>query len=233
MQKQESQIEMCGIAGYVGEGQAVTELLPMMEAMEYRGYDSAGVAIINNGDLTVRKGCGLLSDVIRDTRMPDIVGQIGIGHVRWATHGKVTVDNAHPHTDCKRMIAVVHNGVIDNYRELKCGFLRSHVFCSQTDSEVIAHIIEDRMGEGHTILDAVAYMMEIIVGDFAIALACKVVPDTLVAVRRNAPLMVGRAQNGMYVASDVLAFGNGIKSIAECPNGVVLVIQEHEVREIS
>ena len=138
---------MCGIIGYIGNNRASTILLKGLVNLEYRGYDSVGIAVLNSSGIEYRKGAGKINEVSNKLNFLGLDGRIGIAHNRWATHGKVTDNNAHPHFDCSKTIAIVHNGIIENYRELK-EKLSGHKFSSETDSEVIAHLIEEAIGEG-------------------------------------------------------------------------------------
>ncbi|HEX2615599.1 MAG TPA: glutamine--fructose-6-phosphate transaminase (isomerizing), partial [Nitrososphaera sp.] len=134
---------MCSIIGYKGKNSAAPILVDSLKKMEYRGYDSVGVATFDNGGIMVRKGTGKVLEVNKNLAISEMAGKIGIGHTRWATHGGVTDKNAHPHSACKNNIAVVHNGIIENYRELKEELVAAgHTFASETDSEVIAHLLE-------------------------------------------------------------------------------------------
>jgi len=191
---------MCGIAGYIGKHKAVDQLLNTMMTMEYRGYDSAGVAILSD-KLVVSKGCGRLGDVVTSTSMRDIEGHIGIGHVRWATHGKVCDENAHPITDCNGRIAVVHNGTIDNYKELKEQLIaEGHVFKSDTDTEVIAHLLES--------MDLPDVVKQIH-GIYAI-LVIKHNEKQIQAACRFCPLIVSRTGDG-----DIVISSNPLEGMAE------------------
>ena len=135
---------MCGIIGYVGKKRAAPIILECLKRLEYRGYDSAGIATINGGKLFLKKDKGFINDVILHTDLHSLPGQIGIGHTRWATHGVPSMRNAHPHTSCDEKIAVIHNGIIENYLDLKNDLLeKGHKFKSETDTEVFAHLIEE------------------------------------------------------------------------------------------
>ncbi len=133
---------MCSIIGYLGTGKAAPILVDGLQKMEYRGYDSVRIATLDTGKLLIKKEVGKAAEVNTSLALKQMSGPLGIGHTRWATHGEVTAQNAHPHSACSTNVAVVHNGVIENYPELKAELLRGHVFKSQTDSEVIAHILE-------------------------------------------------------------------------------------------
>jgi glucosamine--fructose-6-phosphate aminotransferase (isomerizing) len=147
---------MCGIAGYCGNAPALPVILEMLGRLEYRGYDSAGVAVVEpDGSLYLRKEAGKLESLATRCH-PEASGMLGIGHTRWATHGKPTATNSHPHCDCKGNVAVVHNGIVENYLELRRGLqARGHKFISETDTEVIPHLIEERMAQGVPFAEAV------------------------------------------------------------------------------
>ena len=143
---------MCGIVGYLNNdmlnGKVAPEILECLKTLEYRGYDSTGLATIENGTICCKKGIGMVAAVNSICQLDKLPGSIGIGHVRWATHGGVTVPNAHPHTDCKSEIALVHNGIIDNYQKLRRQLEGRHHFSSETDTEVICHLMEDSLEKG-------------------------------------------------------------------------------------
>lgn len=202
---------MCGIVGYVGKAEAVSILLDGLRRLEYRGYDSAGVATWTDGGLEVRKSVGRianLAQVIADTPLP---GQLGISHTRWATHGGVTQENAHPHFDRSGRLALVHNGVIENYQTLR-GVLeeRGHVFRSQTDTEVLAHLVGeafDKRGEKSqaALVEAVREALRQVIGTYGIAVIHADVPGVLVGARRGSPLVLGVGKGEHFLASDVSA----------------------------
>lgn len=196
---------MCGVVGYIGNSQAAPILLDGLSKLEYRGYDSAGVAIYSNGGLVVEKSKGrlqILSDKLDGGK--SIVGTSGIGHTRWATHGAPSDVNSHPHTNTSGKIAVVHNGIIENYLKLK-EFLtkKGYAFVSDTDTEVIAHIF-DYYYNGD-ILETIIKVLEKIEGSYALGIICKDKPDEIFAVRKDSPLIVGLSDEGNFIASDIPA----------------------------
>jgi glucosamine--fructose-6-phosphate aminotransferase (isomerizing) len=195
---------MCGIVGYVGTRPVVPLLLDGLRRLEYRGYDSAGVAVAGNGHgLVVRRSSGKLANLSRVLAASPLEGTYGVGHTRWATHGVPSERNAHPHTDCTGRIALVHNGIIENYTELRDRLRASgHDFHSDTDTEVIAHLIESH-NEGD-LAAAVRRAVAELRGAFALAVICRDNPETIVAVRMGAPVIVGLAEGEVFVASDVL-----------------------------
>ncbi|AEE16121.1 glutamine--fructose-6-phosphate transaminase (isomerizing) [Treponema brennaborense] len=195
---------MCGIVGYVGARQATPVLVNALKKLEYRGYDSAGIAVLQDEDIVVRKAKGALKFLERKIAAETIRGSIGIGHTRWATHGEPSDINSHPHTDVSGRIAIVHNGIIENYARLK-EWLQSRgvVFRSQTDTEVIAHLI-NYYYEGD-IFSAVLQALQRLEGSYALGVLCRDFPDRIIAVRKDSPLVVGLGQGENLLASDVPA----------------------------
>jgi glucosamine--fructose-6-phosphate aminotransferase (isomerizing) len=197
---------MCGIIGYIGTEPAWGKIVRSLKQLEYRGYDSAGIAIVRHpGDIVVHKNVGDVGTVFEGVK--PVAGTCAIGHTRWATHGGVTQRNAHPHTDCKGNIAVVHNGIIDNYRQLRAS-MPHHTFVSETDTEIIPHLIEDTH---RPLLDAMFTISELLTGQFAIVAVDMY--GNMVAMRRGNPLVIGLSAHGMYVTSDQIALPENVKSI--------------------
>ena len=196
---------MCGIVGYVGHRDAVAFILPGLRRLEYRGYDSAGIATVSQMTLDVRKATGTIADLEALVASDRPRGTLGVGHTRWATHGRPSDANAHPHLDCQSQLAIVHNGIIENYRELrKTLAAEGHRFRSQTDTEVIAHMIERYLSGG--LPAAVLRTARDLHGAYAIACIDANAPNTLVALRRgSSPLVVGFGREEMFVASDIPA----------------------------
>jgi glucosamine--fructose-6-phosphate aminotransferase (isomerizing) len=195
---------MCGIVGYVGSDEALPIILEGLRRLEYRGYDSAGVAIVD-GDLTVRKREGKLGELehaLRDEPAPP--GRVGMGHTRWATHGVPSDRNAHPHTDCSGKVAVIHNGIIENFAEIKRLLEKAgHEFTSDTDTEVVPHLIEaNYRGD---FLSATRAALKRVKGAYAMAMFCMDDPELLIGARLNAPLVVGLGEDEYFVASDITA----------------------------
>lgn len=197
---------MCGIVGYVGDKQVVGVILDGLKKLEYRGYDSAGIAVVDDqGRLTIRRAEGKLRNLEEAVRLKPLDGTYGIGHTRWATHGRPTEENAHPHRDCSGRVVVVHNGIIDNFLPLK-HLLQSedHVFVTETDTEVIAHLIEKYLRQGAANLEsAVRRTVGDLRGIFALAIMSSDEPEKIVAVRQGPPIVIGLGQNEYFVASDV------------------------------
>ena len=198
---------VCGIVGCVAEEPVSGILLDGLRRVEYRGYDSAGMVTISNGRLSVRKGAGRISEIEDRKELSGLKGNTGMAHTRWATHGGVTDRNAHPHTGCNGTIAVIHNGIIENYLPLKNGLTsRGHMFKSETDTEVIAHLIEEEYTKTKDPLKATMRATKKLVGQYAIAVLFQDRPDVMVGARKDAPLIVGVGDGKMFIASDVLAF---------------------------
>ena len=200
---------MCGIVGYIGYRKAVDILLEGLTSLEYRGYDSSGIAVNVDGKVQLYKAAGKLQNLknIVEKNYADISkSTIGIGHIRWATHGAPTVENAHPHSCNCGKVAVVHNGIIENFKELKEKLEKNGcTFRSQTDTETIAHLVATKFGEVHDLTEAVRLATKEIEGAYAICVMHQDLKDTIVATRRNAPLVVGLGEGENYVASDVPA----------------------------
>jgi glucosamine--fructose-6-phosphate aminotransferase (isomerizing) len=197
---------MCGIVGFIGKEQASPVVLRALARLEYRGYDSAGVASIDDSRILLKKDVGKIAEVQGKYALDGIPGNIAIGHVRWATHGSVTVANAHPHMDCDGNIAVVHNGIIENYQELRHQLEGDHKFISDTDTEIVCHLIETYMRMGNPLEKAVIAATRQLVGSYALAVITVNEPDKIVAVRKCSPLVIGIGDGEYYVASDALSF---------------------------
>ncbi|MGH8874092.1 MAG: glutamine--fructose-6-phosphate transaminase (isomerizing) [Acidimicrobiia bacterium] len=197
---------MCGIVGYVGPRSAVDVLIPGLAKLEYRGYDSAGIAVQQPDGILVIRQAGRIADLERSIgEAPPPDGTTGIGHTRWATHGAPTTDNAHPHRDCTGRVIVVHNGIIENWAELRRELQgRGHDFSSETDTEVVAHLIEE--ADGLPLAEAVRRAMKTAEGALALAVMRADDPGLIVGARRGSPLVVGRGEGENFVASDIPAF---------------------------
>ncbi len=214
---------MCGIVGYVGPRQALDVLIPGLERLEYRGYDSAGVALRNDDRLEIVKRVGRMSDLNAAIAEAAPRGDIGIGHTRWATHGAPNTDNAHPHLDCTGSLALVHNGIVENWAELKAGLVgRGHAFHSDTDTEVVAHLLEEQAAL--SLGDAVRHVMRVAEGALALAVMRKDEPGLIVGARRHSPLVVGRGDGENFLASDIPAFLDHTRQM--------IVIDEDRVVEV-
>ena len=224
---------MCGIIGFAGKTEAVPILLDGLERLEYRGYDSAGVAVVSaDGRLQVKKSKGRLS-VLRellDSQNP-LSGNIGIGHTRWATHGEPNDTNAHPHVGQEGKIAVVHNGIIENYLEIKNSLIRKGVvFSSDTDTEVIVQLLEYYYRKKSNLMDAVYAVLNRIKGAYAMGILCSDFPGQMVAARKDAPLLIGYGQEGNYIASDVTALLAHTRTVTYMEDDEVAVITADDVQ---
>lgn len=224
---------MCGIIGFAGKTEAVPILLDGLERLEYRGYDSAGVAVVSaDGRLQVKKSKGRLS-VLRellDSQNP-LSGNIGIGHTKWATHGEPNDTNAHPHVGQERKIAVVHNGIIENYLEIKNSLIRKGVvFSSDTDTEVIVQLLEYYYRKKSNLMDAVYAVLNRIKGAYAMGILCSDFPGQMVAARKDAPLLIGYGQEGNYIASDVTALLAHTRTVTYMEDDEVAVITADDVQ---
>jgi glucosamine--fructose-6-phosphate aminotransferase (isomerizing) len=199
---------MCGIVGYVGEQPALDVVMQGLRRLEYRGYDSAGVAVLDGGVLTVERRAGKLANLDAAIAESNLPGSLGIGHTRWATHGAPTDRNAHPHTDCDGAVAIVHNGTIENFAELREGVeARGHTLRSETDTEAVAHLIEERYADSNgDLAAAVRAICRELEGSFVLVVAHRDHPDLVVGARRNLPLVVGLGDGENFLASDVTAF---------------------------
>jgi len=215
---------MCGIVGYIGNFNAKGILLNGLRKLEYRGYDSAGVSIISHNAMVIRRCKGKLSELEGRIQKEYIQGQIGIGHTRWATHGRPSEENAHPHSDCKGRLVVVHNGIIENFLALKKMLeAQGHVFRSETDTEVIAHLIESHQkGKKKDLLSAVTKAVKQLKGSYAIAVISLDDPDILVAARYFSPLIVGLGKDEFFVASDIPAILDRTKTVIPMQDGEIV-----------
>lgn len=197
---------MCGIFGYIGKREALPFIMEGLKKLEYRGYDSAGVATIEHGKIFLSKCCGKIVELEKELEERPISGQIGIGHTRWATHGRPSDENSHPHTDCSDQIVVVHNGIIENYLELRRQLSEEgHKFTSTTDTEVIAHLIEKYYEKTKNLENAVRESLKIIEGSYALGVVSEKEPDKIIAARRGSPLIIGIEEDETFIASDIPA----------------------------
>ena len=202
---------MCGIVGYIGTKNATPILLQGLKRLEYRGYDSAGIAVIENGKIEVKKDKGRVSNVEAVPGINDLKGTIGIAHTRWATHGKPAKENSHPHTDMDGTFAVVHNGIIENYNELKNMLIeKGYKFVSQTDTEIIPNLInyyykEDHKNDELKVLRAVRNACMDLKGSFALEIISSNAPENMIVVRKDSPLVIGKGHGENYLASDIPA----------------------------
>ncbi|MBI4003804.1 MAG: glutamine--fructose-6-phosphate transaminase (isomerizing) [Candidatus Omnitrophica bacterium] len=217
---------MCGIVGYVGKAPVVETVLEALRRLEYRGYDSAGIAVLNGRGIEVRKRVGKIEALVESIRRQPIRdGHIAVCHSRWATHGEPTEANAHPHTDCKQTLAVVHNGIVENYAELKSQLLaKGHRFRSQTDTEVIAHLVEE-YAKREPLDCAFRHALKELRGSYAVCLLSKHEPHRLFGAKNSSPLIVGVGKREAFFASDVPAILGRTRR--------VVYLNDHEVVELS
>ncbi len=220
---------MCGIVGYIGKKEALPILLDGLKQLEYRGYDSAGICVLEHGEIKLAKRSGKIKDLISSIKKEDLDGsRIGIGHSRWATHGAPTNTNAHPHTDCSGDFAIVHNGIIENFNDIKEKLIHDgHKFKSETDTEVIAHLIE-KYYRGD-LLKAVLKTAKNLQGSFALGVICKNEPDKLIGVRKESPLVVGLSKSGNFLASDIPAILKHTKKVMYLDNGEAVILKKDKV----
>jgi glucosamine--fructose-6-phosphate aminotransferase (isomerizing) len=230
---------MCGIFGCIlKDGKAAPIIHAALKRLEYRGYDSVGEATIDNGRFFIKKDQGKIDEVHRTHNLDDLPGRIGIGHTRWATHGAPLQVNAHPHVDCTGSIAVIHNGIIENFAELKQELeSRGHIFKSKTDTEVIAHLIERALETNPSLnlTDAVLETVKRLDGSFAIAVLSTKEPDKIVCARHESPLVVGVNDSAIYFASDIPAFLPLANKAVIVDDGeaVTLSLKGYEIRKIA
>ena len=204
---------MCGIVGYTGSRCARDILVEALKRLEYRGYDSSGIAVHGPRGITCTRAVGRIADLEEQIRGVDLAGSVGIAHTRWATHGAPTQANAHPHTDCSDNIHLVHNGIIENCDKLRAQLEQEgHTFTSETDTEVLAHLVEKYL-EGDDLAGAVQQALKRVIGTYGIAVICRQCPDTVVVARNGSPIVIGVGDDEYYVASDVGALVEHTKQI--------------------
>lgn len=217
---------MCGIVGYIGHQDAYPILLKGLKRLEYRGYDSAGVALLN-GDLNIYKRKGKVNNLELFTEGKNKNGSVGIGHTRWATHGKPDDINAHPHLSGNGRLALIHNGIIENYATLKEALLKlGHTFISETDTEVLVHLIEEIQSSENLELDeAVRIALTKVIGAYAIVVIDKLNPDILVAARKGSPLVVGLGENEYFIGSDATPIIDYTKKVIYLQDEEIAIIK--------
>ena len=220
---------MCGIVAYLGDKDAYPILINGLKRLEYRGYDSAGVALLNGGDLTIFKCQGKVSDLEAHVNGRSTKGSVGMGHTRWATHGPPNDVNAHPHQSTSGDLALIHNGIIENYAPIKAELSqRGHTFRSETDTEVLVHLIDDiQQTEGVDLPEAVRLALESVVGAYAIVVMDRKSPDLLVAARKSSPLVIGIGENEHFLASDATPIVEHTKNVVYLEDGEMAVIDRH------
>jgi glucosamine--fructose-6-phosphate aminotransferase (isomerizing) len=223
---------MCGIVGYVGNKQVVPVIIDGLRKLEYRGYDSAGIAVVDEDhDLEIRRAEGKLRNLEEAIRLKPLDGTYGIGHTRWATHGRPTEENAHPHRDCTGRVVVVHNGIIENYLQLKARLRGSdHLFVTETDTEVIAHLIEEYLKTGDSLEKAVRQAVQELRGIFALSIISADEPDTIISVRQGPPVVIGLGDGEYFVASDIPPILQHTRDIFFLGDGEIAVLTRDAVR---
>ena len=223
---------MCGIVGYIGRRKTAPIVLEGLRRLEYRGYDSAGIAVVGaDGGLTIRRASGKLHNLEEAVQLSPVDGHFGIGHTRWATHGRPTEENAHPHTGPEKNVVLVHNGIVENYLELRRELEhRGHVFITETDTEVVAHLVEVYLSEGQSFEDAVRTTVKRINGVFALAIMCCAEPGKIIAARNGPPVVIGLGENEYFVASDVPAILSHTRDMFFLDDGDIAVVTEAGVR---
>ncbi|MFA5993589.1 MAG: glutamine--fructose-6-phosphate transaminase (isomerizing) [Parcubacteria group bacterium] len=216
---------MCGIVGYIGKQKAQSILIEGLKRLEYRGYDSSGIAIMNGGSVFSAKAVGKVVELERKVGNKDIDGNIGIAHTRWATHGVPSEVNAHPHCDCKGKIWLVHNGIIENYQQIKQHLIeKGHVFKSETDTEALAHLIEDIYAGD--LLEAVRGALKVVRGTYGIVVFHADEPNKIIAAKKGSPLVVGLGNEETIIASDVSAILRHTKQVIYLDDGEIAIIDD-------
>ncbi|RAP51525.1 MAG: glutamine--fructose-6-phosphate transaminase (isomerizing) [Methanosphaera sp. rholeuAM270] len=220
---------MCGIVGCILNKEVAPTIIDSIKKLEYRGYDSVGIATVTD-EINVKKGSGKIKEVDDEIHLKEIDGKVGIAHVRWATHGNPTKENAHPHNSCDNKISVVHNGIIENYKELREQLEQEgHTFKSETDTEVIPHLIEKYMKEGFDLLHATQKTIKRLNGSYALAAICTDEPDKIIGARKESPLIVGVSPNGNFLASDVPAILNKTRKIIYLDDNEIIQLEKDKV----
>ncbi|MBU4534849.1 MAG: glutamine--fructose-6-phosphate transaminase (isomerizing) [Euryarchaeota archaeon] len=221
---------MCGIVGCILKKEKTAPvLLECVKKLEYRGYDSVGIATLTS-EIHIKKDRGKISEVDKKVRLSDLPGNMGIAHVRWATHGIPTKVNSHPHTDCNGTVAVVHNGIIENFKELKADLIsQGHVFKSETDTEIIPHLIERNMESGSNLENSLRAVLKDIQGSYAIAVMSSLEPGKIIGVRKESPLIVGKGDGEYFLASDVPAILKHTKNIIYLEDDEMVILDKKGV----
>jgi glucosamine--fructose-6-phosphate aminotransferase (isomerizing) len=225
---------MCGIVGYVGNKQVVPLIIDGLRKLEYRGYDSAGIAVVNEDhELEIRRAEGKLRNLEETIRLSPLDGTYGIGHTRWATHGRPTEENAHPHRDCTGRVVVVHNGIIENYLQLKERLRKGdHRFVTETDTEIIAHLIEEHLKQHASFEQSVRAAVTELRGIFALSIINADEPDTIIAVRQGPPVVIGLGDREFFVASDIPPILQHTRDVFFLGDGEIAIINKDAVRVV-
>ncbi len=221
---------MCGIVGFCGKNEAAPIVFEALKRVEYRGYDSGGISTLHQGTLICKKDTGKLNEIETKNHLSALPGLIAIGHTRWATHGGVTIANAHPHCDCNNRISVVHNGTIDNYQELRRDLsLSGHTLVSETDTEVIPHLLEEMVKKGLPLEKAVPAVASKLEGAYAfLAISCDQ-PDRIVGIRKESPLAVGICEQGTFAGSDALVFPKEVTRLVAIDDNEMVILHPDEI----
>jgi glucosamine--fructose-6-phosphate aminotransferase (isomerizing) len=224
--------DMCGIVGYVGNKQVVPLIIDGLRKLEYRGYDSAGIAVVDESHhLKIRRAEGKLRNLEEVLRQQPLDGTYGVGHTRWATHGRPTEENAHPHRDCTGRVVVVHNGIIENYLELKDDLRKKdHQFVTETDTEIVAHLIEEHLKQGNNFEQAVRETVGELRGIFALSMLSADEPDTVISARLGPPVVIGVGDGEYFVASDIPAILEHTRDVFFLGDGEIAVMTKDSVR---
>ena len=219
---------MCGIVGYIGDREAADFLMDGLGKLEYRGYDSAGIAVYHDGAIAIRKKAGRLANLAEEVKKHPVVGTSGIGHTRWATHGGPSDINAHPHSDENGDFVIVHNGIIENYMELKEGLLKKgYHFRSETDTEVIAHLCKDLYDGDFT--RTVRKVLTLLRGSYSLVFMCKFEPDKIICTKKDNPLIVGLGDGENYIASDIPAILSYTRKTYIMNDGEIAIVMKDKV----
>jgi glucosamine--fructose-6-phosphate aminotransferase (isomerizing) len=228
---------MCGITGCIlKDGLAAPLIHQALKRLEYRGYDSAGISTISDGGLYVKKDAGKIDEIHERLNFDDMPGQIGIGHSRWSTHGAPSRENAHPHLDCRGLVALVHNGVIENFSELRAELEdRGHRYVSRTDTEAVVHLVEEGLAEGESFYEAVLKAVGRLEGSYALAVISAQEPGRIICARNESPLIIGVSDRGTFCASDIPAILPFTNKIIPLQNGEIAILEPErlEIRRIS
>ena len=220
---------MCGIVGYIGPQEAMPIIIEGLRRLEYRGYDSAGIAVLNEGRITIRRAKGKLCELENALKQQPLTGGRGIGHTRWATHGRPSETNAHPHYAGN--IAVVHNGIIENYLELKARLIsQGHQFSSETDTEIIAHLVDQHLRQCGDFETAVRRALGEVRGAYAVAILCECEPEKMIAARLGSPLVVGQGEGEFFVASDIPAMLSHTREMIFLDEGEMVIFDDGTMR---
>ena len=227
---------MCGIVGYIGPRNCVPIILEGLRRLEYRGYDSAGIALIKNGEFFIQKNAGKVADLAArlGSANGSLTGQLGMGHTRWATHGEPNDVNAHPHFDSQKQIAIVHNGIVENYIAIKTKLTREgHAFLSATDTEVLAHLIEEMYKKTHELTSAVRLALSEVEGTYGLVVISSLEPDKIVVARKGSPLIIGVGEGENFVASDASAIIEYTRQIVYLEDGEIAEITRDKFRTMT